>query len=839
MQKSSSQSLASAPASNARLPSRDPRSRGSASSMHPADGIDAVRDHSVDSRGEDTPLTASLKSPNAPSEPDEFENAFFSHVADVIKVDYWTRRLDFLRHQAKGAQQEHEREQKRSNQFPILIEESLQRKNQIDAEYQTAKSEGDASIVTARASAVNFRRILRETFESSKDDQIRTLSKHVASLEQSVRSLRSESEAIASSRPQSDELLRCLQRLEELNSQNETLRKRVESLEQKSALMESCLGGFKGVSASISELRKEIQQIENESKAPQEQALEKIDRVRRSIHLQFENMHSTLKDDCFALRSDLDLLRSQVSTLGEAVETSKASAADERVRVTAVQSELTSLKEENKERSGQVASSLEDLSERLKSTQTKLSQQPTREALDSLQTGLTNIEGLVESLKAVRAQVQADHQNLELTQQDVAELRAIWQDGRNLPAEFDLLRQQFVQDSAMHTARMDKLKNFLAIIQEKFAEKFAEKYGGNLKALRLQLAEQANKQQTENQILKSQVAKYAETFREPKKQHDEHLVGELAQIQHELRKWGSEVQGPRERQAPSDIDRPVEKQDSILLGNCDKLAPLYFGLDQRITTTRETVDVLNTLLSRVQRQLHEVVANQQDIRNQLESLRVTVGNIAADQEKTEGINAGFRSKHEALEKRFEEQLNKAAKDMGDVSTLISQDETDQSTYRELGDKNVKDLHHTIHQGSNRVKHPRHSSSQSDGKAISLEADAPSMNFDRRSQVTPGEADRETIIMANAAQALKNSSTTVNGNSDDNEHSRKELLAKFKKPVTPQSHASSKPQPWSARACGHSQPTSKRKHAESQKWHDPGDDDEDEVQAPRRNTRRYG
>ncbi|EXJ65774.1 uncharacterized protein A1O5_11015 [Cladophialophora psammophila CBS 110553] len=815
--------------------------------MHAADGIDAVRDHFVDRKGEDTPLTTPLKSPsdkleNAPrtlSEPDEFENAFFSHVADVIKVDYWTRRLDFLRRQAKGAQQEHEREQKRSNQFPILIEQSLQRKNQIDAEYQTARSEGDASIVTARASAANFRRILRDTFESSKDDQIRTLANHVATLEQNVRDLRSESEAVASSRPQSDELLRCLQRLEELNSENEALRERVESLEQKSASMESCLGGLKGVSASVSELRKEIQQIENESKAPQEEAVEKIDRVRRNIHLQVENMHSALKDDCTALRSDLDLLRSQVSTLGEAVETSKASTADDWLRVTAVQSKLTSLKEENKGQFGQVASSLEDLSKELKSTQAKLSQQPTREDLDSLQTELTNVEGLVESLKAVRAQVQTDHQNLELTQQDVAELRAIWQDGRNLPTEFDSLRQQFVQDSATHTVRMENLKNFLVFIQEKFAEKFAEKYGGNLKALRLQLAEQANKQQTENQILKSQLAKYAETFREPEKQHDELLVGELAQIQHELKNWGPEVQDPRERRASSDIGRHVEKQDSILLGNCDKLAHLYFGLDQRITRTREMVDVINTLLSLMQRQLHEVAANRRDIRDQLESLRITVRNIAADQEKTEGINARFRSKHEALEKRFEEGLNKEAKDMEDLSPSSSRDERDQSAYRELGDKSVKDLRHIIHQESNRVDHPRQLSPQSDGRAISLEAEAPPMNVDRGSQVKPSEPDRETTIIANAGWAWTNSSATENRNSDDNEHSRKELLAKFKKPVTPQSHASSQHQPRSARARGHSQPTSKRKYAESQKWHGSSDDDEDEVQAPRRKTRRYG
>ncbi|KIX99237.1 uncharacterized protein Z520_04813 [Fonsecaea multimorphosa CBS 102226] len=843
MQKSTSQSRGSVPGTDPAPSLRDPRLRGRVNSMHVAEVVDAVSERISGSRNEDKPSTSTLQrttaseasTPSNQHEHPELEKAFYSYVANAVRADYWTRRRDFLRNERKGAQQDHEREQKRSSQFPIVVEQALQKKNQIEAAYQEAKGETNTAIAMVQDCVADFRRLLLNALDTEKEQLGRTVTNLLGPVQQDIKDLRShQADSSTLSRSQYEELESRLRNLEEsrnqqiktldelnnlkrkaaedaakhaeayshilqqceelrssqrasdqnmeetikaLKTDHNELRKSLKSLEQRSTAVESRFQGLNWVLATVSKLKEEVKE-----------AVDQIERVRESLHLRIENVPNEL---------------------------------DSKYR--------NFMEKELEKKAGQLSIIAQGMSEKLNSLNTQY---------EMLVRGLDTVRADLDHRSSKYDQSQGElSKKLDLIEHQAAESSSGRQRRIDLVAAVESLEQQFVQ----HTADMKQVDNRLGSICEDLADLKATGDRGDIakireefKCLRTQLAEQANNlqdfKQTFNggtQSFKGRFAGHDVSSEGSQMRHDHNLAGEVAQ-----------VPGEQEELRFSHIFSRLD----MLERNQEKLMHLSLYQSQRYDKlasecfTYAMVGPVRKPISKFDYRFDEILHAMEELRNRPEISQEAMDKLVNNQANIAGKIAVLGSKHEDLERRFEETREKMTKTGEDFPTLVGRAETDQSTYRGSADQTITApqamADATGSHGLNKAKHPRSSLFANGQRATKFEADAP----DAPSRDTNIGAQAVSDEFNGGPGTDEHAAHQVSDDDDqDIEKADAEMLKKFG--VTPQSQRASKRQsPQSA--AHHSEPTLKRKRAQREEKHVDLTQDSDEADnmPPRRKIR---
>ncbi|OQV08801.1 hypothetical protein CLAIMM_13021 [Cladophialophora immunda] len=317
MQRSDSQTRALAPAAKTSSPSRDPRRRGKVSSIQAAESVDAGKDRASGSGGEDAPSLSTPQSttsrldniPTILSEPSDFATAFVSSIMDAAIACIWSIKENALSGELKIACEEHKRELERSNQFPTVIKEAQRKINHIEAEYRTAKKEETASREKVQTSANHFIRLLQDTSDV-RDEKFKTVNNQMDTLQKEWRdalsqhTLAREKSEIRLRRLEEDGRQQVLEnqqlkkQVEELQSQqhdkDDAFRKSFNDLEQKLSSMRESVKGF---AAMLSELQKDMQQVQETLKPAQQQAIDAMERVCKNLYSRVEKEYGDLRSD--------------------------------------------------------------------------------------------------------------------------------------------------------------------------------------------------------------------------------------------------------------------------------------------------------------------------------------------------------------------------------------------------------------------------------------------------------------------------------------------------------------------------------------------------------------
>ncbi|OAL36515.1 hypothetical protein AYO20_04131 [Fonsecaea nubica] len=386
-----------------------------------------------------------------PSEPSELESTFFSHVTAAIETDFWRRRSEHLCFQGKVAQRELEREQGMEDPFPDLVKEAEQKTRRFQHEHSMARKQETICQAKTQASGGSFIRLLLEIV-NAKDDQIKTLTDQVGAIQKELEGFRSQQmeqderstpcmqgpEEFQSQQLSVDQRLkifddklndmdsklqthdkkhteadRSIRDLENTQSQHRadldgikassetlrtnqnTLQDSMNSLQQSSTSMGGRIEELATIPAALARVNEEeIPEVQTQLKVIQKQVLDQTERTRQSLHVKLEAMREEWKTKygkfhpqpeslsstieqvlvtkCDGLGSDLESLSRRISTLEGAVKTSDAATAADHERIETVQKEITSLAKEVNKSSNQMTQSVEGLSKELTSTKTRL-----------------------------------------------------------------------------------------------------------------------------------------------------------------------------------------------------------------------------------------------------------------------------------------------------------------------------------------------------------------------------------------------------------------------------------------------------------------------------------
>ncbi|OAP57815.1 hypothetical protein AYL99_08553 [Fonsecaea erecta] len=283
--------------------------------IRPADGVDAIGSGISDRRGEDTTSTSDLPgtanhpdtTPSISLLPPDLEEAFSCCIAEFVNADHLARKRVFLTEKATAAQEEYEKEQRRSSQFPDVIDQAEQTKKRIEADRDVAKVEEDMCVATRKTQCSRYLRLQSEHFATDLHKCNEALSARVRALEQDQKNRASQqADAIMLSRIEFEKQQSRIQRLEESYVQQVSWeRKAKDELATRVATLEAWMRE----SAVGSDLNERVKQIEQELGQLVKSVQQVVDTSRERLNL-LEQQSEQYKDALDPIRKELEDLKS-------------------------------------------------------------------------------------------------------------------------------------------------------------------------------------------------------------------------------------------------------------------------------------------------------------------------------------------------------------------------------------------------------------------------------------------------------------------------------------------------------------------------------------------------
>lgn len=194
----SSTSRVRGPPVNASASSRDPRLKRTTSAnvtdshQHPTRMREGEHPRGRDESrsGTNTPQSnhGKLDSPSPSSGSNGLQDALTTYVLNAVEASLSKRKRDILYTESKAVQAEHERAKTTSSQFPIVIEQVMQKRKKVEAQYEVMKQETIKHINAAKTSADEFSQTLLQ-YIAKQHDQLSKQNVLLANLQREVKEL--------------------------------------------------------------------------------------------------------------------------------------------------------------------------------------------------------------------------------------------------------------------------------------------------------------------------------------------------------------------------------------------------------------------------------------------------------------------------------------------------------------------------------------------------------------------------------------------------------------------------------------------------------------------------
>ncbi|EXJ61056.1 hypothetical protein A1O7_05209 [Cladophialophora yegresii CBS 114405] len=582
--------------SDLRSPARDPRIRNKTSSAHIVDqNADAGRGPLSDFREslrkrDDTPSTSTPQSPSVrldnpasgANDQPELQNSFSRYIHDSHSVDFFCRKLAFLRSERSVAQKDYEKIKKERDRFPVVVDQARERVSKIEGVYKVVKQDEANARAAEEASGGKLIHVLlervkdmveeRNVMVKEKDDQYKLLTEQMDKMQQQLQNVLSQqATAAAQPPPVSTEVKIRLHKLEEFRAQQEsenkqvnsihdkfreleemcseqraiskatsndamqaiealksevkTLERRVETLEQKLPPSESQLVDTTTLHAMERQFEEQLQQITDTSRSHQ-QVADNVERLRKTMHLKVENMHGEVRDDLSSIKTDLGTLSSQVS--GQIEEhfklTTRVKALEDSTRpgyqgIDGLQVEIDALKRVDQDQSEKVAA----LDTSLEEFAEKFASLETRLAHSNATSYSTSA---IEELTSVRSQLAGHIMEWKSSEE-------------RLSKELSGLRQQVKEATTRATADKAEVQRDLQILRTLIADhaskrtKWQETLEEEVKALTANFVQQASMQARDVKKLETEFTAYTETWKRSETERERTLVEAVDKLRDE------------------------------------------------------------------------------------------------------------------------------------------------------------------------------------------------------------------------------------------------------------------------------------------------------------------